>query len=51
MLNDTLNDQSAVLALNDCFWVMAWTFLALILFLPLGFKRRSVAQQVMSASD
>lgn len=51
MLNTVLNDQSAVLALNDCFWIMAWTFLALILFLPLGFKRRSTSQQVMSVSE
>lgn len=51
MLNNALDNQSAVLALNDCFWVMAWIFLALILFLPLGFKRRSAAQQVISAGD
>jgi DHA2 family multidrug resistance protein len=46
MLNNVLNDQSAILALNDCFWIMAWTFLALILFLPFGFKRRSAAEPI-----
>jgi MFS transporter, DHA2 family, multidrug resistance protein len=36
--NDILNDQAAVLALNDCFYLMGWLFLILILFLPLGKK-------------
>jgi len=39
-MNDTLDVQSAMLAINDCFWVMGWTFLALLLFLPLGYKKR-----------
>lgn len=34
--NEVLNDQAAVLALNDCFYLMGWVFLSLILFLPLG---------------
>ena len=40
MLNTALNNQSAILAQNDCFWIMAWIFLGLILFLPCGMKRR-----------
>jgi MFS transporter, DHA2 family, multidrug resistance protein len=39
-LNNILNDQSAMMAINDCFWVMGWTFLALLIFLPLGYKKR-----------
>jgi MFS transporter, DHA2 family, multidrug resistance protein len=39
-MNSILNDQAAMLAVNDCFWVMGWTFLALILFLPLGRSKR-----------
>jgi DHA2 family multidrug resistance protein len=39
-MNNILNDQSAMLAVNDCFWVMGWTFLALLLFLPFGYKKR-----------
>ena len=39
-MNNVLNDQSAMMAINDCFWVMGWTFLALLLFLPFGYKKR-----------
>jgi DHA2 family multidrug resistance protein len=45
-LNDILNNQAAVLAINDCFLVMGWTFLALIFFLPLGYKKRAAPSAV-----
>jgi MFS transporter, DHA2 family, multidrug resistance protein len=51
MLNNALNDQSAMLALNDCFWMMAWVFLGLILFLPLGFKRHRTATTTITLSE
>ncbi len=34
-LNDTVNQQAAMLGINDCFFVMGWVFLGLILLLPL----------------
>lgn len=36
LMNEVLDNQAAVLALNDCFWVMAWLFLALIPLIFLG---------------
>lgn len=36
VLNNFVNDQAAMLALNDCFYLMGWLFLLLILFLPIG---------------
>lgn len=36
MVNQVVDNQAAMLALNDCFWVMAWVFLALIPFIILG---------------
>ena len=39
-LNEILNNQAAMLAINECFWVMGWTFIALIFFLPFGFTLR-----------
>jgi MFS transporter, DHA2 family, multidrug resistance protein len=38
-LNEMLTDQAAMLALNDCFYVMGWLFLLLIFLLPLGRKK------------
>jgi MFS transporter, DHA2 family, multidrug resistance protein len=38
-----LSNQAAVLAINDCFWVMGWAFLALLVFLPFGYKKRPLA--------
>ncbi len=43
MLNVNLNQQSDVLAINDCFYLMGWIFLGLMLFLPLGRKKKSKA--------
>ena len=39
-MNNVLNNQAAMLAVNDCFWVMGWIFIALIFFLPFGYQRR-----------
>lgn len=47
-LNQVLNDQSAMMAINDCFWVMGWTFLALLVFLPLGYRKREVHHRLPS---
>lgn len=41
-LDLAINQQASVLALNDCFWVMAWTFPILLLMLPLGMQRKKV---------
>lgn len=38
-LNMELNNQASMLSLNDCFYLMGWIFLFLILFLPLGRKK------------
>lgn len=37
--NDQLNNQSAMMSINDCFYLMGWIFLGLIFFLPLGRKK------------
>lgn len=42
-LNDSLNNQAAMLALNDCFYLMGWLFLLLIFLLPLGKKKSGLA--------
>ncbi|HEY2810951.1 MAG TPA: DHA2 family efflux MFS transporter permease subunit [Rhabdochlamydiaceae bacterium] len=47
-MNQILNDQAAMLAINDCFWVMGWTFIALIFFLPLGFKKKAIVPSISS---
>jgi DHA2 family multidrug resistance protein len=38
-INDQLNDQCSMMAINDCFYFMGWIFIGLVLFLPLGRKR------------
>ncbi len=40
-LNGMLDNQAAMLALNDCFYLMGWLFLLLIFLLPLGKKKRA----------
>ncbi len=42
VLYELVNQQSALLAINDCFYVMGWIFLALSLVLILGRKRATV---------
>ncbi len=39
LLNNLLQNQAAVMAINDCFFVMGWAFIALLFFLPLGYKK------------
>ncbi len=34
--NETVDKQAAMLAQNDCFYVMGWIFIGLLLFLPLA---------------
>ncbi len=41
LLNTLLDNQAAMLALNDCFYLMGWLFLLLIFLLPMGRKKRS----------
>lgn len=43
LTNDLLDNQAAMLALNDCFYLMGWLFLALLLLLPFGMKKKSLA--------
>ncbi len=38
--NDLLDGQASMLALNDCFYLMGWLFLLLILLLPFGTKHK-----------
>ncbi len=40
VLNTMLENQAAMLALNDCFYAMGWIFLLLIFLLPLARKKR-----------
>lgn len=35
-MNVILDQQAQVLAINDCFYLMGWVFLSLLIFLPLG---------------
>lgn len=50
-MNDILNDQAAMLAINDCFWVMGWIFIVLLFFLPIGYKRSSSHPRKRSISE
>ncbi len=40
-MNAALNQQADILGINDCFFLMGWIFLGLLLFLPIGRTRRS----------
>lgn len=40
--------QASVMALNDCFWMMAWLFIAMTLLLPIGAKRGTEPAVVIS---
>jgi MFS transporter, DHA2 family, multidrug resistance protein len=40
--NNLLDKQVAMLALNDCFYLMGWLFLALIILLPFGRKKKVI---------
>ncbi|MBS0628245.1 MAG: DHA2 family efflux MFS transporter permease subunit [Verrucomicrobia bacterium] len=41
LTNNLVDEQASMLALNDCFYLMGWLFLLLILLLPLGRKGKS----------
>jgi DHA2 family multidrug resistance protein len=41
LVNTFLDQQASMLALNDCFYLMGWMFLILILLLPLGRRRQT----------
>lgn len=42
-LNETLNKQANMLAINDCSYVMGWIFIALLLFLPLARQKKKLS--------
>ncbi len=41
IVNTTVNNQAAVLAMNDCFYLMGWIFLSLMILLPLGKRKKT----------
>jgi len=42
ILNQKIDEQAAMLALNDCFYLMGWLFLLLLVLLPFGRKRKTL---------
>ncbi len=42
LLQDTLNRQSSILALNDCFYLMGWVLVFLLLLLVISIVKRSL---------
>lgn len=42
-MNMTLEQQAQILAINDCFYLMGWIFLALMFLLPLAKKKKGKA--------
>jgi MFS transporter, DHA2 family, multidrug resistance protein len=48
-MNMTLDQQANVLSINDCFFLMGWIFLALLLVLPLG-RTKKVPQEKKALS-
>ena len=51
VLNEMLDNQAAMLALNDCFFVMGWIFLLLIFLLPLGRRKAGLGNVPPSHHD
>ena len=41
--NVMADNQASMLALNECFFLMGWIVLGLLLFLPLGRKRKAIS--------
>lgn len=39
-MNVALTQQADILSINDCFFLMGWIFVALLLFLPIGRKKK-----------
>ena len=48
--NTTMNNQAAMLSLNDCSYLMGWIFLSLLLILPLG-RRKTKSVQVLEGDE
>ncbi len=44
-LNQVLGQQADMLSINDCFFVMGWIFLGLLLLLPLSRTKKSSTQE------
>lgn len=44
-----LEQQAEVLAINDCFYLMGWIFLSLLIFLPLGRAKKSSIKHIPSS--
>jgi DHA2 family multidrug resistance protein len=44
-LNEVVNGQAAVLAINDCFYLMGWCFIILMPFLLLGWKKEGAGRE------
>ncbi len=51
VLNNLLNDQAAMLAINDCSYLMGWIFLALLIFLPMGRKKKTSRAATLAPSE
>lgn len=49
-MNVALTQQADMLSINDCFFLMGWIFLALLLFLPLARKQKGSAVSTSSPS-
>ncbi|MBS0621142.1 MAG: DHA2 family efflux MFS transporter permease subunit [Verrucomicrobia bacterium] len=45
-LNSILDQQASVLAMNDCFYLMGWIFLSLLLFLPLARHKQAIEEKI-----
>ena len=50
VMNRVVDNQAAVLAINDCFYLMGWIFLSLLILLPLG-KRKKGMNPSLPAAD
>lgn len=46
--NDMVDAQASLLALNDCFYLMGWIFLALLLLLPIAKTKKRLEKKVDS---
>lgn len=46
MTNQALDHQATMLALNDCFYLMGWIFLGLLLILPFARKKKQLLGDV-----
>jgi DHA2 family multidrug resistance protein len=51
-MNVALEQQAELLAINDCFYLMGWVFLGLMIFLPFGrAKKGSAKNYQLSLND